>query len=86
MEAVETLKEAKTSTEKAIRRLWEGIEKKVSQRLFLTLMGLTISILIIIVGFIYNSQANLLNKMLEQVTGLQIDMGVVKHTIEMLGK
>ncbi len=88
---VENLKLAEMRWVQTTSRLWNAVEAKVSVKMFLSILGVAVTVISLVIGSLFVSQDRTLNHMLtsqglmmDQMTDMKVDIGVIKSKISKL--
>lgn len=87
-EALDHLKGVQADRNETFTRVWQAIESKVSVKVFLSILSVSVATLGIIIGALFYNQGHTLSTMasaqsqvLDQMIELKVDMGIIKHRL-----
>ena len=85
-----TIADVKTLKD-SISKLWGTVAAKISTKMFLSILTLTVTIFSLIIGSLFMGQDRILGRMLtsqdqmiSQMTDIKIDVGVIKSKVSKL--
>jgi len=88
---VENLKLAEKRWVQTTSRLWNAIEARISIKMFLSILGVAVTVISLIIGSLFVNQDRTLNHllisqglMMSQMTDMKVDIGVIKSKISKL--